>query len=291
MTKGDGFIIIRSNYNNLFKVLDSEIPEVETMTTSELLRPISGRRGLGGVMTRPPKRAEETCAEAEVRDELERRIEGLFEGRKGLETCEFEFGKFMQYGTDDVFVVEVSVASHSHCDMRLVQRALEDCDFVNSVALIGLVEEGEFEVTFDVRGFESQLVEGGEPAGVYVDGSPLTIDQITRSRLCWANRLFNEAVRSHVGGVSTTFECNSLTEVDGHLRVHAYTLLKRGDELLSTHVSQEKPLGFFIEAGEDPDTYGVYLHISFEDFKKLLPSTVVDEERAGMLGVIGGVRG
>ena len=265
------------NYNNQIEMDRMEVPRVETKTTKDLLRMISGKFGPGGDMSLPDE-FNSASAEGEAKAELERRIEVLFKNQTGLASCGFEFDKFMRHATAEVFTVDVTVVSHPYSDLRMVENAMGYCHSTNNVAPMG---EGKFRVAFDVNKFEIQLVSRGEPAGIYVEEAPLTANQITRPQLHWANAHFDEVVQRHIGGSSTAFDHLSLREVDGHLRVRAHTFDDAGLDRLCTYVLSNRPLGFSIKMGEPlPSDGGVYLHVSFEDLKALLPSSVVDEGRA-----------
>ena len=262
-----------------------EILQVETKTTKDLLQLISGKFGIGGVMTEALQFKDES-AESEAKAELERRIGIIFNESHILETCGFKFGNFMRHATADIFTVEVFVGNTVGHDEQFLQGVLGELFSVNSVTPAGSYS---YLVSFDIKNFENRLVQNEEPAGIYVNEAPLIVDQITRPRLHWANLQFDKAVQPYVNGTSTAFK--RIDEVDGELRIYAETAFRLGNDVVFQYVSGNKPLGFYVNWGDKVPVDGFYLRISFEDFKKLLPSTVVDEERAGVSGKVKGAIG
>jgi len=264
-----------------------DVPKVETKTTTDLLKMIAGKQGIGGRITRAPQ-FKDASAEGEARDELTRRIEVVLRENPSLRDCTFKCENFMRHATADVFTLDVSVTENPN-DLKdsYIAMCLERLNSVNNVT--PLADEGKFIISLDKDKFENRLVFNEEPAGSYVDESPLTIEQITRPRLYWANKRFDDVVKPHIDLFSTAFK--SVREADGEIKIHAKTSRRAGDKLLLAYVDENKPLGFYVKLGETFPTYGVYLHISFEDFKKLLPSTVVDEERATASDAVNNVTG
>jgi hypothetical protein len=254
-----------------------EIPIVKRQTTQELLQPISGKEGPGGRMYEPPK-IDEGSEEAEAKKELERRIKVIFDEDPVLKACTFKFERFMRYATGGIFMVDVTVEDHKAFPEDFLRRALEHCYSVNMATKTS--EYFQYQLAFDISKFENQLVSNREPAGIYVDEAPLTLGQITRQREHWANKQFDDVVQPNIDRYSTAFQ--RIEEVDGELRIHADTAGSHGDDLLAAYVLGHKPLGFRIDHsdGNPPGNRGVFLRVSFEDFKKLLPSTTADEVRA-----------
>ncbi len=259
-----------------------EIPPVETKTTKDLLQLIAGKAGMGSTIIDAPK-IEDGSAEAEAKAELERRINVIFESSLILKECNPRFENFARHETSGVFMVDVLLDNSVYKNEGYLEKILQRCYFVNSAVLTG---PHKYRVSFDIKNFENRLVQNQEPAGIYVNEAPLTIDQITRLRLHWANLQFDKVVQPQVGtGTSTSFK--KIEEVDGELRIYADTATRKGEELVFQHVKAKSPLGFHINWGDAMPESGFYLRISFADFKKLLPSTVVDEERAGVSERVG----
>lgn len=255
-----------------------DVPEVATKTTKDLL----------GSIFRRDMFDDEASARREAEEELWRRVEVVLKGQRSLGNYSFQFLCFSMYaakGASRKFTVEFIAADENG---KSYLRGLGDQFYLApSVELTG---DNKYKVTFNVFEFEQCLVENGEPAGLHVDEDPLHFDEITRARISWVNRRFDEAVQPHIEGSSTAFM--DVSQTFSGVKIYACTASGHGDDRLCQYVLKNKPLGFYINyAGRQPGR-GVYINISYENFKKLLPSSVVEEGAAEVAcdvdGVIGG---
>lgn len=236
------------------------VPKFETKTTKDLL----------GLVSEPETK--DSAEGIEAKDELIRRVGVVLSKDSVLGKCTFTFGNIVPDFSD--FYMDVSITGNpgGHSDRFLFSR-------LGNLFYGGRVShpsDYNGRMSVSISALERQLIDHEEPAGVYVDEDPLTFDQITPTRRYWANAQFDKAVQPNIGNYSTHFK--GIEEIDGELRVRAGTTGLRGDDLLSKYILQAQPFGFYIKWGEPlPSGGGLYLHISFEDFKKLLPSTSVEE--------------